>query len=72
MDYGEGEEITMENIKNCPVVKEALDLGIGYPETEEPFGLCLGYTTIENDDEPCERCKRCNLCSSMSNEGFND
>ena len=56
-------------IKNCSVIKEALDLGEGVPLTEivDNKVYCQGYQRHAEDDEPYEKCKNCYLSISKFN-----
>ena len=53
-------------IKNCSLIKRAIENGIGSPDTN--FSKCLGYAVSEEDDEPCNTCKRCRLNTLYEDE----
>lgn len=58
------EEIgTVRTLRNCALIKNMVQKGIGEPEQRN--GRCLGYAG--NTDEPCETCKECNLQESNEN-----
>ena len=44
-------------INNCDVIRRALIVGLGYPDTVD--GKCGGYAMSETDDEPHDSCKNC-------------
>lgn len=60
-------ETSKRTIDNCSLIKKRIKQGTGVSIGGD--GKCLGYTTHEFDDEPCDQCKKCKLNTSYETEG---